>query len=510
MKLPRINPVARLSLGLTSLAVSLLLLLEVAGLLPDQTAMVKQVRNRTSEALAIQTAALLQMRDIVALGRTLEGVRERDDQIRSIAVREKTGRILVAVGEHGRYWVAPEGGRSSLDHIQVPVLANQQEWGAVEISFVPALPNTLLGWLRYPTVVMLLAMGALGFIAFFLYMRRALQYLDPSTAVPERVKHAFDALTDGIAIIDRERRIMLTNNAFAELHPDAGLNLVGKKLDEQAWLCRCLDSTTAEDLPWQRAMHGNAAQSGVLCNLRQPGGESLKIVLQASPIQDPKGAVRGCLVSFDDVTQVHQVNEELRGTLAELEESRQQIDRQNEELRHVASRDPLTGCLNRRAFFDLLEELFVMARNQEGHGFCCIMTDIDHFKQFNDRYGHAIGDEVIRAMVRTLEAGLRNNDLLCRYGGEEFCIILPETNITQALEVAKRLCAAVEARTGRAVRTTEGLKVTASFGVATLGSEMRDPAELIERADTALYQSKNAGRNQVTVWRPGLAPELSR
>ena len=123
MRMPRISPVARLSLGLTSLMVSLLLLLDVSGLLPDEMAMVRQTRNRTSEALAIQTAALLQMRDIVVLGRALEGVRERDDQIRSIAVREKTGQILLAVGEHGRYWVAPEDGRSNVDHIQVPVLA---------------------------------------------------------------------------------------------------------------------------------------------------------------------------------------------------------------------------------------------------------------------------------------------------------------------------------------------------------------------------------------------------
>jgi diguanylate cyclase (GGDEF)-like protein/PAS domain S-box-containing protein len=509
MRMPRISPVARLSLGLTSLMVSLLLLLDVSGLLPDEMAMVRQTRNRTSEALAIQTAALLQMRDIVVLGRTLEGVRERDDQIRSIAVREKTGQILVAVGEHGRYWVAPEDGRSNVDHIQVPVLANQQQWGAVEISFEPALPNTLMGWLRHPKVLMVLAMGALGFIAFFLYMRRALQYLDPSTAVPERVKHAFDTLTDGIVIVDREGRIMLTNDAFAKLHPDAALNLVGKNLDEQAWLTRCLESTAAEGRPWQRAMRANAVQSGVFCNLKQPGGESFNIVLQASPILDPKGAVRGCLVSFDDVTEVHHVNEELRGTLAELEVSREQIRQQNEELRQLASRDSLTGCLNRRAFFEQLEHLFVAARDQGGPGFCCIMADIDHFKQFNDRYGHAVGDEVIRALVRTLQLGLRIDDLLCRYGGEEFCIILPGADLAQALEIANRLRADVEARAGKSVRTTEGLKITASFGVASLGSEIRDPAELIERSDIALYQSKKTGRNKVTCWQPGVVEELS-
>jgi diguanylate cyclase (GGDEF)-like protein/PAS domain S-box-containing protein len=501
MKLPRLSPLTRLSLGLTSLVVSLLLLLDVAGLLPDQTAMAKHVRNRTSEALAIQVAAMLQVGDVMALGKSLEEVRERDDQILSIGVREKNGGILVAVGEHGRHWVAPEGGRSTLDHIQVPVYANQKQWGAVEISYKPALPNTLLGWLRYPTVVMLLAMGILGFVAFFLYMRRALQYLDPSTAVPERVKHAFDTLTDGIAIVDREGRIMLTNAAFSELHPEAALSLIGKKLDDQAWLTRSLEPASSEDLPWQRAMRDNAVQSGVLCNLKQPKGESFNVILQASPILDPKGMVRGCLVSFDDVTQVHQINEELRGTLAELEVSREQIRRQNEELQQLASRDPLTGCLNRRAFFDLLEDLFVSAR-EHGTGFCCIMTDIDHFKQFNDRYGHAVGDEVIRAIVRTLQAGLRNDDLLCRYGGEEFCIILPSTNLEQAVEIASRLRADVEVRAGMSVRTTEGLKITSSFGVAVLGREMRDPAELIDRADMALYQSKQAGRNRVTVWRP--------
>jgi diguanylate cyclase (GGDEF)-like protein/PAS domain S-box-containing protein len=501
MKLPRISPLTRLSLGLTSLVVSLLLLLDVSGLLPDQTDMVKKLRNRTSEALAIQTAALLQMSDLTTLGRTLQEVRARDSQILSIAVREKNGNILVAVGEHARHWVAQQDGKSTLDHIQVPVYANRQQWGAVEISFTPVMPNTLAGWLRYPTVILILAMGTLGFIAFFLYMRRALQYLDPSTAVPERVKHAFDTLTDGIVIIDRECRIMLTNNAFAGLHPLANINLVGKKLDDQAWLTKCLNVKDPLDLPWRRAMQDNAVQSGIICDVRQPDGASFNVILQASPILDPKGLVRGCLVSFDDVTQVHRINEELRGTLAELEVSREQIRRQNEELQHLASRDPLTGCLNRRAFFDLLEDLFVATREQ-GAAFCCIMSDIDHFKQFNDRYGHAVGDEVIRAIVRTLQAGLRNDDMLCRYGGEEFCIILPNTNLEQAVDIANRLRADVELRAGMSVRTTEGLKITSSFGVAVLGREMRDPAELIDRADMALYQSKQSGRNRVTVWRP--------
>jgi len=128
------------------------------------------------------------------------------------------------------------------------------------------------------------------------------------------------------------------------------------------------------------------------------------------------------------------------------------------------------------------------------------MCDIDHFKRFNDRYGHAVGDEVIRALVRTLQAGLRQHDLLCRYGGEEFCIILPETTLAQAAEIAARLRSEVELHAGSSVRTTEGLQITSSFGLAGLAADMRDPAELIDRADSALYQSKEGGRNRVTVW----------
>jgi diguanylate cyclase (GGDEF)-like protein/PAS domain S-box-containing protein len=500
VRLPRLSPVIRLTLGLTSLAVTLLLILEVVGLVPDQMDMVKQVRNRTSDALAVQAAALLQTGNMMALARTFEEVRARDPQIRSIAIRQQTGEILVAVGEHQAHWVAPEEGRSTLDHIQVPIFANQQRWGSVEISFLPALPATLLGWLLYPPVLLLLAVALFGFAIFYLYMRRALQYLDPTTAVPERVRHAFDNLSAAIVILDRDGRIMMTNSVFAGLHPAAADNLTGKRMVEQQWLCEAVGQGTG--YPWDKAMKHNVAERNVGFVIRPPegGGEVIHLNLQASPIADPGGAVRGCMISIDNVTQMFQVNEELLKTLVELDNSRKQIERQNEELHKLASRDPLTGCLNRRAFFDQLAELFAAARAQAST-FSCIMTDIDHFKTFNDRYGHAVGDEVIRALVHTLQARLRTNDLLCRYGGEEFCIVLPGVRLEQAMEIAERLRADVEERAGSSVRTPQGISITASFGLASLGPDIIDPVEIIGRADKALYAAKDSGRNKVTPWR---------
>ena len=133
------------------------------------------------------------------------------------------------------------------------------------------------------------------------------------------------------------------------------------------------------------------------------------------------------------------------------------------------------------------------------------MTDIDHFKEFNDRYGHAVGDQVLQAVARSLSSGLRATDLLCRYGGEEFCILLPGLDAKQAAEIAERLRSEVERRAGPSVRTSEGLNVTSSFGVAELRGDFADPAVLIDEADKALYVSKRGGRNRVTISDPATA-----
>ncbi|MCA1971596.1 MAG: GGDEF domain-containing protein [Caenispirillum sp.] len=500
MKLLRLTPVIRLALGLTSLVITLLLVFQITGLVPDELEMARKIRNRTSESLAVQAASLLQAGDLKALGRTFEEVRARDPDIRSIAIRQNDGRLLVAVGGHEAQWRAPSEGKSTLDHVQVPILANQRRWGSLEISFAPVLPETLAGWLTYPPVILLLAVGTFGFVVMFLYMKRALQYLDPTTAVPDRVRQAFDNLSAAIVILDREGRIMMTNRAFAALRPEAASSLVGKRINDQPWLCEAIGQGSG--YPWDKAMRNNAPEGNVGFIIRPPDrpGEVIHLNMQATPITDPGGAVRGCLISIDNVTQMFQVNEQLLQTLIELDNTRKQIERQNEELHRLASRDPLTGCLNRRSFFDELDRLFAEARAQASV-FSCIMTDIDHFKSFNDRYGHAVGDDVIRALVHTLQARLRSNDLLCRYGGEEFCIILPGVRLDQAIEIAERLRADVEERAGPSVRSSRGLAITASFGVAALGADITDPAEIISRADDALYRSKEAGRNRVTAWR---------
>ena len=137
---------------------------------------------------------------------------------------------------------------------------------------------------------------------------------------------------------------------------------------------------------------------------------------------------------------------------------------------------------------------------REGTDLVCIMTDIDHFKSYNDRFGHAVGDQVIQVVAKVLSTAIRPMDIMGRYGGEEFCILLPGHSIKEGQVVSERLRAQIETYAGLAVRTTEGRKITMSFGVSAMSLGASDPLELVDQADRALYAAKQAGRNCVGQW----------
>jgi diguanylate cyclase (GGDEF)-like protein/PAS domain S-box-containing protein len=164
-------------------------------------------------------------------------------------------------------------------------------------------------------------------------------------------------------------------------------------------------------------------------------------------------------------------------------------------LEREARTDPLTGCANRRHFLELAEHELARARRY-GEEVSLLMLDLDHFKRINDRYGHQVGDQVLQRLVQVSQATLRAEDTIGRLGGEEFAILLPESENKKALEVAERLC--------RAIAVTEvnldgkmQLHFTTSIGVATLTQSDSNVGEVLNRADKALYTAKSAGRNRV-------------
>jgi diguanylate cyclase (GGDEF)-like protein len=165
-------------------------------------------------------------------------------------------------------------------------------------------------------------------------------------------------------------------------------------------------------------------------------------------------------------------------------------------MQRLAERDALTGLANRRRLRAAGEEEYRRAR-RFGHPLAALMLDLDHFKRVNDRHGHGAGDDVLREVARRIQAIVREMDLPARYGGEEFAVVLPETGLDTAREVAERIRRAVM---DSPVRTRQGpVAVTLSAGVAVTGARTGDLGTLLEAADAALYAAKTAGRNRVAV-----------
>ncbi|HZW04863.1 MAG TPA: diguanylate cyclase [Anaerolineaceae bacterium] len=164
------------------------------------------------------------------------------------------------------------------------------------------------------------------------------------------------------------------------------------------------------------------------------------------------------------------------------------------EVQQLATTDPLTGVYNRRAFEDLGQRE-IERFERFGHPLAAIMLDIDDFKQINDQHGHAAGDTVLQTLARVCRRNLRKVDIFCRYGGDEFAVLLPETTLSQANEVANRIRQEVAAQD---FPTADGgLNVTVSMGVVSASETAYTLQELMERADSALYAAKQQGKNRI-------------
>ncbi|MGH8451297.1 diguanylate cyclase [Pseudomonas sp.] len=173
------------------------------------------------------------------------------------------------------------------------------------------------------------------------------------------------------------------------------------------------------------------------------------------------------------------------------------LTRQMERAHNISTRaaltDELTGLMNRRAFFEHAQLLYAQCRHNQ-QPLCALMMDMDHFKDINDTYGHQAGDQVLRQIGGVITASFRQTDVYGRLGGEEFAVLLPNTSLETALDIAEQL---VKAVSDLAAEPVQGL--TASLGVAVVRSLDQDLHSLMNTADKALYRAKAMGRNQVAV-----------
>lgn len=300
-------------------------------------------------------------------------------------------------------------------------------------------------------------------------------------------------LTVGIVMVDRRFSVVLWNR-FMELNSNiSAKEVLGKNLFDifpeinRNWLEKkiksCMILKTPSFSSWrQRPYLFRFKSSPTVSGDAGFMYQDFSIV----PIRDPDGTPQGACIVIHDTTE-----------LAEQTRLLDQAMDQAVDLEESSQRDGLTGLYNRKFFDEQITQEMLRARRYNWQ-LTLAMLDIDNFKTINDTHGHAAGDVVLRALAARLQAMLRASDTLCRYGGEEFALILPHIGQENSRFLLDRLRKAIE---GNVIELEDGTKisVTVSVGLSEL-QEGLTAGELLRHADEALYASKDAGRNRVTCY----------
>ena len=278
-----------------------------------------------------------------------------------------------------------------------------------------------------------------------------------------------DAAGDGIVRVDEAGIATFVNPAAEKLLGYRAGELVGRPLHERIHHSFA-DGTPhhAADCPIRRTAAGRTERVAEDVFWRRDG-TPLPVAYTAAPVR-VRGRTAGAVIVFSDVGERRRLEDQLR---------------------EQAERDHLTGLYNRRRFEQALEERLASGRGRAA----LLLIDLDHFKFVNDSFGHAAGDDLLQVVARLLEGELRPQDVVCRLGGDEFGVLLPDADAGMARTVAGRLIAAIERS-----RPT-GLHTSASVGATCFGARDRTTAgDLLVAADIALYESKDAGRGRVTLY----------
>lgn len=296
-----------------------------------------------------------------------------------------------------------------------------------------------------------------------------------------------------MAMFDRGGYYQLVNRPFEALTGRAALDIEGHHFTQvlpgpmatrhAPMFNRCIEGAVVE---FEEALESREL------NPQADENTTIQIHGKYSPVIAQDGTVSGSVLAMIDISERHMAEQKLKAQF-------QEINRLHLLLKEQVVRDPLTGLFNRRYLDETLDRELARAR-REGYPICVIMLDIDHFKRLNDTYGHQAGDEVLKALAKLLADGMREGDMPCRYGGEEFTLVLPNASAAIAHERAEGWRVQFESLVTQFGRFE--LRSTISLGIAAYPEHGKTRDELIQAADAALYACKKAGRNTTRVHSP--------
>jgi diguanylate cyclase (GGDEF)-like protein/PAS domain S-box-containing protein len=321
-----------------------------------------------------------------------------------------------------------------------------------------------------------LMFGISGIIFAFAILRTS--FMD---VIPIARSHLIENMRDGILVLDEQNRIVDMNPAMENFLEENVSFYIGKN---------------AFDVfhPWMKKTDHLLDGIEARTELKVPKDPSRYFDLHVTPLYDKRQLLNGRLMVFRDITERKQVEKRLRYVNDRLQTQLIEIGILQSKLREQAIRDPLTNLFNRRYLEETLErELSRAAR--EGYSVCVIMIDLDHFKRVNDTYGHEAGDEVLKSLAITLSEQCRRGDFACRYGGEEFVVVMPNINMDTAYERAESIRQALNSL--RVPYKHNNLAITISMGIACYPSNGDSREAILRAADRAMYGAKEAGRDHI-------------
>ena len=482
--MPKIRSATRLALTIGFACATIVWVAAGIGLIPNPQKVELAKRIDTTKSLAVSVSTFAESRRGADIEKIFDRTVALDDELVSIGIsRDGKKGYKYSAGPHAETWVADS--EKPGEQISIEIKSAGKKWGDLEVVFRPLSTPSLLFGLGFPYGLMAFIAAATSLMGWAI-LAKTLRYLNPSKVVPNRVRSALDTLAEGLVLVDKSGEIAHANQAFQSIAKLSDSECLGLKLDSLGWTKS--DDAADTAMPWADCAELETRICGEIVQLKHPNAPVRKFVVNATPIFDAADKIKGTLVSFDDVTAMENKNAELAKIIGSLRNSRDEVARQNEQLSFLASYDPLTKCMNRRAFFGQFEEIW---NDKSVTQLNLMMLDVDHFKSVNDNHGHSVGDEVLKSMGSILQERFKDAGLVCRYGGEEFVVLVPNVSVAECQKMAEEL--------RQAIQSTEmgGLHITASIGVSCKDFSPMDPQHMLDQADECLYNAKRSGRNRV-------------
>jgi diguanylate cyclase (GGDEF)-like protein/PAS domain S-box-containing protein len=313
-------------------------------------------------------------------------------------------------------------------------------------------------------------------------------------------------MNEAVLVYDAQGRLNVSNPAAERIFGQVPAWLTPESLGGKGplFLSESLQPLPYAEIPIIRAMAGRECDD-VTVYLKRPDGRGFYLSVSTRAFHGTGGAVEGAMAVFHDITEQKNAELALHGAKDDMEERVNALKLQREELRNESIRDALTGLFNRRHLDEVFEKDLDLAR-RNGQSLGVVMTDIDFFKKFNDSFGHDAGDLVLKQVGAAIQRSLRAADLLFRFGGEEFILILPGASLIEAQRVAEKTRRSVESLRLTHLGRDLG-RLSVSLGIAGFPQTAATTAELLHQADQALYQAKHGGRNRSVIWEAKAAAE---